>query len=230
LTGELREGRSERFVLAIDLGTGALKVGAVSLDGRIAAVAERDLETERLPGGGAVQDAARWWEAILELSRAVLAETSPERVVAVSCTGQWASTIPVDAAGEPVGPCITWLDTRGARHSREAIGGPLMGYSPFALLAWIRRTGGVPSPHGGDPVSHMLFLDHEEPEVAAAARWYIEPVDYLTMRFTGRAAATHASMSGAWLTDNRRLDRLEYDAGLVRRAGLDPGKLPPLCR
>jgi xylulokinase len=228
LTGELREGRSERFVLAIDLGTGALKVGTVSQDGRIAAVAERDHETERLPGGGAVQDAARWWEAILELSRAVLAETSPERVVAVSCTGQWASTIPVDAAGEPVGPCITWLDTRGARHSREAIGGPLMGYSPFALLAWIRRTGGVPSPHGGDPVSHMLFLDHEEPEVAAAARWYIEPVDYLTMRFTGRAAATHASMSGAWLTDNRRLDRLEYDAGLVRRAGLDPGKLPPL--
>jgi len=74
----------------------------------------------------------------------------------------------------------------------------------------------------------MLFLDHEEPQVAAAARWYIEPVDYLTMRFTGRAAATHASMSGAWLTDNRRLDRLEYDPGLVRRAGLDPGKLPPL--
>jgi xylulokinase len=48
------------------------------------------------------------------------------------------------------------------------------------------------------------------------------------MRFTGRAAATHASMSGAWLTDNRHLDRLDYDRRLVRRAGLDLGKLPPL--
>ena len=103
-----------------------------------------------------------------------------------------------------------------------------MGYSPGALAAWIRRTAGVPSPFGGDPVSHMLLIEREQPEVAAAARWYMEPVDYLTMRFTGRAAATHASMSGAWLTDNRHLERLEYDAGLVSRPGLDPAKLPPL--
>ena len=135
--------------------------------------------------------------------------------------GQWASTVPVDEAGEPVGPCVMWLDTRGARYSREVIGGPLMGYSPRALATWIRHTGGVPSPFGGDPVSHMLHLERDEPDIAAAARWYLEPVDYLSMRFTGRAAATHASMSAAWLTDNRRLDRLEYDPALVRRTGLD---------
>ena len=27
-----------------------------------------------------------------------------------------------------------------------------MGYSPRALATWVRRTGGVPSPFGGDPV------------------------------------------------------------------------------
>ena len=56
---------------------------------------------------------------------------------------------------------------------------------------------------------HTLATHH--PEVAAAARWYLEPVDYLAMRFTGEAAATHASMTAAWLTDNRRLDVLDYD-------------------
>ncbi|MGA8219650.1 MAG: FGGY-family carbohydrate kinase [Solirubrobacterales bacterium] len=218
----------ERFVLSVDLGSGALKVGAVSLTGEIAAVADRGYETERLPGGGAIQDAAEWWRMVRELARSVLARIPAEQVAAVSCTGQWASTIPVDESGEPVGACVMWLDTRGARRSREVIGGPLMGYSPRALATWIRHTGGVPSPFGGDPVSHMLHLERDEPEVAAAARWYLEPVDYLTMRFTGRAAATHASMSGAWLTDNRRLDRLEYDPVLIRRLGLDPGKLPPL--
>ncbi|HEY3193159.1 MAG TPA: FGGY-family carbohydrate kinase [Solirubrobacterales bacterium] len=219
---------SDQYALAVDLGTGALKVGAVSLDGHIGAVEGRSYETERLPGGGAIQDASAWWEMVRELSSSVLDGIAPERVVAVSCTGQWASTIPVDEAGEPVGPCVMWLDTRGARHSREVIGGPLMGYSPRALATWIRHTGGAPSPFGGDPVSHMLHLERDEPEVASAARWYLEPVDYLTMRFTGRAAATHASMSGAWLTDNRRLDRLEYDPALIRRTGLDPAKLPPL--
>src|SRR3954451_1006028 len=219
---------SGRYALAVDLGSGALKVGAVSLTGEIAAVGQRDLETVRLPGGGAVQDASSWWDAIRDLAGSVLDGISAEDVIAVSCTGRWASTVPADEGGDPVGPCLMWLDTRGARRSREVIGGPLMGYSPRALATWVRHTGGVPSAFGGDPVSHMLHLERDEPEVAAAARWYLEPVDYLTMRFTGRAAATHASMSGAWLTDNRHLDRLEYDRVLVGRLGLDAGKLPPL--
>ena len=114
----------------------------------------------------------------------MLADVPAEHVVAVSCTGQWASTIPVDEAGEPVGPASPG-STRGARYSREAIGGPLMGYSPLALAHLGPPHGGVPSPFGGDPVSHMLLLERELPEVASAARWYLEPVDYLTMRFTG---------------------------------------------
>jgi xylulokinase len=224
----MAEPSRDRFALAVDLGSGALKLGAVSLTGEIAAVAQRDYETERLPGGGAIQDASAWWGMVRELSGSVLKGIPAERVVAVACTGQWASTVPVDEEGQPVGPCVMWLDTRGARYSREVIGGPLMGYSPRALATWIRHTGGVPSPFGGDPVSHMLHLERDEPEVAAAARWYLEPVDYLSMRFTGRAAASHASMSGAWLTDNRRLERLEYDSALLGRTGLDARKLPPL--
>jgi xylulokinase len=74
----------------------------------------------------------------------------------------------------------------------------------------------------------MLFLEHDEPEVAVQARWYMEPVDYLSMRFTGVAAASPASMTAAWLTDNRRPDRLVYDRALVQRAGVPVDKLPPL--
>src|SRR5215204_6062159 len=120
---------SGRYALAIDLGSGGLKVGAVSLTGEIAAVEEQSYETERLPGGGAVQDASAWWEMVRELARSILDGIPSEQVVAVACTGQWASTIPVDEAGGPVGPCVMWLDTRGARYSRDVIGGPLMGYS-----------------------------------------------------------------------------------------------------
>ena len=69
---ELRDDRSERFVLAIDLGSGALKVGAVTLAGEIRAVGERAYETERLPGGGAVQDASAWWDMVREVARQVL--------------------------------------------------------------------------------------------------------------------------------------------------------------
>jgi xylulokinase len=177
---------------------------------------------------GAVQDAGGWWDSVLALGRSALAKADPARVVAVSCTSQWASVVPVDEEGEPLAPCVMWLDTRGARHSREVVGGPLMGYSPRALALWIRRTAGIPSPQGGDTVSHILQIERDRPELAKRVRWYLEPVDYLTMRLCGRATATHASMIGAWLTDNRALDRMAYDPRLLRRTGIDPEKLAPL--
>ena len=222
--------RDARWVLAVDLGTGGPKVGLVSTRGEQAVVEHLGVATRVLPGGGSVQDAAGWWDAVRSAARRVVGSgaVDPAGIVAVSCTGQWASTVPVDADGRPVGDCLLWSDTRGGRHTRAAIGGPAAGYAPAAALRWIRRSGGAPSLSGADPVGHMLALEHDLPDVAAAARWYLEPVDYLTMRFTGVAAATHASMSAAWLTDNRRLDVLAYDSVLVGRAGVPAAKLPPL--
>ena len=219
-----------RFALAVDLGTGGPKVGLVSLTGVVAWSDHIPVATRLLPGGGAVQDAGAWWEAIKDAARRGLASGAvrPDQVVAVSCTGQWASTVPVDEDGVPVGDCLMWMDTRGGVHTRRAVGGPVSGYAPRALWRWVRRTGGAPSTSGADPIGHMLYLEHDEPGVAKAARWYLEPVDYLSMRFTGRATASHASMTAAWLTDNRRFDRLVYDPALVRAAGVPGDKLPPL--
>ncbi|MDQ1372822.1 MAG: xylulokinase [Actinomycetota bacterium] len=219
-----------RLALCIDLGTGGPKVGFVSLDGKLAWSTHAAVETDYLPGGGAVQDAEGWWTLVCDLTREGLASGAVEGadVVAVSVTGQWASTVPVDGDGRPVAPCVQWMDTRGARHVRKRIGGKVAGYSPKALATWVRRTGGAPSTSGADPISHMLHLRNDEPDVHAAARWYLEPVDYLSMRFTGVPAASHASMTAAWLTDNRALDRMSYDDDLVRMSGVDPDKLPPL--
>ncbi len=217
-------------VLAVDLGTGGPKVGLVSLRGEVVWWTHRSVRTQRGPGGASTQDAHEWWRLVVEESARGMRESGleAEDVVAVCVTGQWASTVPVDASGVPVGDCVMWMDTRGAPYSRKVVGGPVQGYHPVALTTWIRRSAGVPSTSGADPVGHMLHLARDRPEVARAARWYLEPVDYLAMRFTGVAAATHMSMTAAWLTDNRRLDLLRYDDKLVRLAGVDPAKLPPL--
>jgi xylulokinase len=216
--------------LAVDLGTGGPKVGFVRFSGEILWRDHRAVETHRGPGGRASQDAAEWWTLIVDAARQGLGSgaVDPSEVVAVCCTGQWASTVPVDGGGEPVGECLLWMDCRGAQWSRAVIGGPLMGYAPVRALDWVRRTGGAPSTVGADPVGHMLYLQHERPEVVERAAWFLEPVDYLSMRFTGRPAASHASMMAAWLTDNRHLDRMAYDPVLVRRSGVDASKLPPL--
>ncbi|MBK8867066.1 MAG: FGGY-family carbohydrate kinase [Actinomycetales bacterium] len=219
-----------RHVLAVDLGTGGPKVGIVSLSGELRWCGQLPVPTERSQHGVAVQDAALWWELILELATQGLGSgaVDPHSVEAVAVTGQWGSTVPVDAGGIPVGPCRLFLDTRGAPHAHKLIGGAMAGYHPTRALKWLRTTAGAPSPNGGDPVAHMLSLSRDDPEVTARARWFLEPVDYVTMRFTGRAVASPNSMTGAWLTDNRDLGHAAYDMGLVALSGVSEAHLPPL--
>ena len=218
-----------RLVLTVDLGSGGPKVGYVTTRGEVVWWwYERADALESV----ATQDAEEWWRTVVSAARRGQVEGGVDGadVVAVAVTGQWASTVPVDADGRPVAECLMWSDDRGAAYSKAIFGGPVSGYAPRPLAAWLRRTGGIPSPHGCDPVAHMLHLARDRPDVAAVARWYLEPVDYLTMRFTGVAAATHMSMTAAWLTDNRDLGRMEYDDKLVTTAGVDPDRLPPLVR
>ncbi len=216
--------------LAIDLGTGGPKVGFVRLGGEILWHDHRVVKTRWLDGGGATQDAAAWWDLVCDAARAGLDSgvVAAEDVVAVGVTGQWASTVPVDEAGEPVGECVMWMDDRGGTWSKDVIGGHVGGYAVRPALKWVSRTGGAPSPSGADPIGHMLFLQNAARDIAARARWFLEPVDYLTMRFTGVASASHASMIAAWLTDNRRLEVRAYDSELVALAGVDATKLAPL--
>src|SRR6185436_18594458 len=170
--------RDDRYVLAVDLGTGGPKVGLVSLTGRIAWRDHCPVATRRLPGGGAVQDAEEWWKLVLDAAGRALASgvVAPSRVEAVSCTGQWSSTVPVDETGRPVGDCLLWMDSRGEPYAKQVIAGPLSGYSPRPLATWVRRTGGAPSTTGADPIGHMLHVLRAEPEVAEATRWFLEPV------------------------------------------------------
>ena len=217
--------------LAVDLGTGGPKVGLVSLEGQTVWHEHLPVETSYGPDGAAEQDAERWWQLICEAARRGIAggAVAREEIVAVAVAGQWASRVPVDERGQPVAPCVMWMDARGRALSRALIGGRVAGFNARRALTWVRRTAGAPSPTGSDPISHLLFLERERPDVARAARWFLEPVDYLTMRFTGRAAATPASMLATWLIDTRRPDAPPaYDPELVEMAGIDGSKLPPL--
>ncbi|HEV3274852.1 MAG TPA: FGGY-family carbohydrate kinase [Candidatus Dormibacteraeota bacterium] len=223
---------AEPWILAVDLGTGGPKTGAVTLSGELIAVAHRAVATTYSDDGGAVQDPHAWWDGI----RQGIAEILGNGVVAgdaigVGITGQWGSTVPVGADGEAVGPCLLWSDTRGRALAARRLGGPInvVGYSPGNLVRWLRLTGGAPSPGGADPLGHHLYLSSREPVLYSSVETFLEPLDYLGMRFTGRRAATPASMILSWLTDNRpgRTD-IGYAPALVRRSGREAAKLPEL--
>jgi xylulokinase len=220
------------LVLAIDLGTSAVKTALVSQDGHAQAVETRPIFTRLLPGGGAEQDPEQWWQASCEAARRTLAAVpnSRARTAGVVCTTQWAVTVPVDRTGKHLGPAISWMDSRGAPYVRRMVGGwpQIFGYQAYKLWTWVRLTGGCPSRAGVDGLAHILFLQNERPEIYRAADKFVEPMDYLNARLTGRVAASFGTMFPYWLTDNRDPCRIAYHPRLIAWAGIDPAKLPPL--
>jgi xylulokinase len=221
-----------RWILAVDLGNGGPKVAVVSLDGDVRGTAMRPVQVHIGLDGAATQDATEWWDLLQEAAREVIGATDadPSGLHAVAITGQWASTIPVDKHGLPVGPVLLWADTRARDLSARVVGGPVSvgGYAPQKVLPFIRTTSGAPSPNGADPTGHALLLRERMPEIYAQTATLLEPVDYLGLRFTGRAAATPASMSASWLTDNRPGAAHGYVDALVTRTQRDRARLPEL--
>src|SRR5262249_31500213 len=220
----------DRYILAIDLGTSALKVALVSVTGEVVAAEEEAQQVQLLPGGGAEQDPEGWWAMIARVSSRLMARgvVPPDTVAAICCTAQWSGTVPVDARGRRVRNAIIWRDARGAPYARRITSGPvrLSGYGADKLARWIRKTAGIPGHSGKDSLAHILWLKHEEPEAYRAASLFLEPKDWLNLRLTGQAAASFDAIALHWVTDNRRAGQIRYDPALLRLAGGAGPKLP----
>jgi xylulokinase len=226
--------QDDRLVLAVDLGTSGCKCALVTLDGEVLAWAFRPVALH-VEGVRAEQDPHDWWRAFLGAAAEVLAPDAQrrQRVAAVCCSAQTEVTVCVDRAGEPIGPAISWLDARGAAALARRVRGRFVnieGYAPLKLWRWLRLTGGAPSSTGRDQAGHIAWVCSEAPEVYARTHKFLNAPDYLNLRLTGRICATADSALTAWVTDNRDLGRVRYDAGLLQLLGVEADKLPPLVR
>ena len=225
---------SEPCVLAVDLGTSGCKTALVSLKGKVLAWAFEPVSLHVLPHGGAEQDPADWWAAFLSTARKVLAKRGPHEapVVAVCCSCQGEGTIPIDERGEPLSRALLWMDMRGAEALRRHVRGlvNVAGYDALKLWKWLRLTGGAPALSGKDPAGHMLFIRDEWPQVYKRTAKFLNVLDFLVLRLTGRCVATQDSILTSWVTDNRDAEKIAYHPGLLRGSGIEPEKFPELVR
>ncbi|MBL8055320.1 MAG: FGGY-family carbohydrate kinase [Anaerolineales bacterium] len=220
------------LILAVDLGTSGVKVALVTLHGAVLGWEAEPVRTHITPDGGTEQAPGDWWAGLCAAAGRLLGrELAPRHAVrAVCCSTQGEGTVPVDRDGHALMNAILWMDMRGAPHLRRQFRGlvNVLGVDAFKLVRWLRLTGGLPSATGKDPAAHMLLVRDRFPEVYARTYKFLNVLDYLNLRLTGRFTATFDSILTAWVTDNRNPDAIRYDAGLVRDSGIAADKFPDL--
>ncbi len=216
-------------ILAIDLGTSNVKAAVVDRDGSLLGTGRGSIETIFTPDGGAEQDAERVWQTVLSAADEALASL-PNRhdVRGIACASQYSSIIPVDPAGRPTANMVVWMDQRGApARLKKLPGGKGMKPNPFQMGRWVQIHGIPPLDSGADSLAHMRWLKLARPEAYERTATFLEPMDYVAMRLSGRHVSNRCSSFLMLLTDNRRPDPV-YHPALLKWSGLDEEKLPAL--
>ena len=222
-----------KYILAYDHGTSGVKAAIVSVYGEIL-----DFTYEHTPvyfknEVGAEQKPEDWWKAIIDTSKELLSrELVPiEDIVAVSCSSQWSGTVPVDRDGNNIMNAIIWMDARGAKILKEKVFRgfiKISGYPLRDVIRFIYKTGGAPGLSGKDPIAHILFLKYEYPEIYDKTFKFLDCIDYLNLKFSGKFAASSTSIILHWITNNRDINNIHYDKSLLKRFKLDGNKLPEI--
>jgi len=231
----MADSRHHRFVLAVDLGTSGCKCALVGIDGVVRKWAFNPVPLYMVGQSGAEQAPEDWWRAFLGAARDLIAAL-PDlggEIAAICCSCQGECTIPVDRTGRPLHPAMLWIDMRGAETIRRRAGGGVLavaGYAPFKLWRWISRTGGAPALSGKDPAGHIVFIQETWPALYDRTYKFLNALDYMNLRLTGRFVATVDSILTTWVTDNRNVDNIHYDQALIAQSGIDLEKLPEIVR
>ena len=149
-----------------------MKAGLVTLDGRLLGLARTGYRTDTdAATGRAEQDPEAWWGALATSVRRLRRSAAAE-VIAVAVDGHGPTLVAVDAAGRPTRPAIIWQDSRATAEAAELA-------AATGLAGW--SLAGLPA---------ALWVERNEPAVAAATCWYLATWDFLALRLTGRAATS----------------------------------------
>jgi xylulokinase len=92
----------------------------------------------------------------------------------------------------------------------------------------VRIYGVPPLDSGADSLAHMRWFKLTQPEAYARTANFLEPMDYVTTRLTGRATTNPCSSFMMLLLDNRSLATPRWSPALLRLGGIDADKLPEL--
>jgi len=137
-------------VIGIDTGTTATKAITAGPRGEVRAVTSVHYPLV-VPGPGQAElDPDRLRDAAIEALVKVAGEarTRNDRVIAVSLSAFLHALVPMDSAGAPLGPLITWADNRASGQSEQILasgrakelqartGTPVHPMSPLTKLAW----------------------------------------------------------------------------------------------
>lgn len=206
----------DRVLLCLDSGTTAVKAAAFDGTGRMIARAERPNGALRRAGARVEQDMDATRDDAFAVLRDCVAQLQAP-VAGLVITGQGDGLWPVDAAGQPVGHALTWLDGRARGMAAEL--GP-------ELDAVQAITGSRPT--AASASLQLRWLERHEPERFARIAHALRLKEWLFLSLTGEVMGEPGAALPVWgnWRDGCFSEGVEQALGLSRGLALLPAFRP----
>lgn len=199
------------MIIGIDIGTQSAKAVVADETLNVLGSASHAYAVSYPKPGWAEQDPHLWEAALGPVIEAALkdADVSKDSITALGLAGQLDGAVATDAKGEPLHPCLIWVDKRAA---------DIMADIPTDK---IRAINGIVA----DP-SHMaakiVWLKQALGEAAANAHYH-QPTSWLVARLTGERVLDHGHASTTMLYD---LKSKTWSEELLAAFGISAAELP----
>jgi xylulokinase len=140
------------YLLSLDVGTTAIKVGLFAADGALLKMASREQALTFPEPGRVEQSPVDGWRLLAECTHEVMAGYDPAEVAATAISNHRGTAIALDRDGNPLSEFIVWMDKRGVPAVKwllEHVGGqayynvcghPIVSYSGVSKLLWFQRS------------------------------------------------------------------------------------------
>jgi gluconokinase len=183
-------------VVGIDLGTSAVKVLAVTPEGREVASGSEFYGLATPQPDFVEQDADAVYRATMHVLASVLSEVRMRgnEVAAIGFSSAMHGVLCVDEAGEPISRAITWLDRRA-----HAIAD---GWRADGTAASLYAATGAPM-HPMLPIAKLRWLAEHDAPLVARTRRFVGLKELVVFRWTGEWLVDHGIASATGLLDVR---------------------------
>lgn len=207
------------YLLGLDLGTTAIKVGLFDETGKTVTSATQEYDLIRTSALCVEQDAEEYWKAFTAALQIVLRKSGIDanKIAALSISAQGETLIPVDREGKPLRRAIVWLDNR-PQEEAEVL------RAHFTDEQIHRKTGQV-SMLAMWPAAKILWLRNHEPEVFRNTYKYLLLEDYFLYRFTGRYFAEGSLLCSTIYWD---INTKRYWPEMLQFLGISDAQLPEI--
>ena len=220
-----------KYILTHDLGTSGNKAALFDLNLELISQIKVDYPLYYPKPGWAEQNPEDYWDTVKKATNTLIQQNNidPDEILTLAFDCQMNCTIPIDNIGNPLMNSINWLDTRAAPLTRKFSKGiiKISGYGLKNILMFLKITGGAPGLNGKDPISHILWIKKNQPEIYEKTYKFLSVKDFVIYRCTKKAVTSRDLGNTSWMMDSN-LGKFEWSDKILNKFKIDKEKLPEI--